>query len=972
MKRIEDLTAYEILEKREISDLSSTGYRLRHRKTGAKICLLSNTDDNKVFFVGFRTPPTDSTGVAHILEHSTLCGSREFPVKDPFVELVKGSLNTFLNAMTYPDKTMYPVASCNDKDFRNLMHVYLDAVFYPKVYENESIFRQEGWHYEFDEDGKLFINGVVYNEMKGALSTPDDILEREIMNSLYPDVCYGVESGGDPEFIPDLTYEQFLDFHRAYYHPSNSYIYLYGDMDMAEQLEFIDEHYLSHFEYRAVDSEVGLQKPFSAVRHVAKECPLGEGEDPVDNTFLSVNYTLADSLDRDLYIAFQVLDYALCSAPGAPVKKTLVERGIGRDVYSIYENGIRQPYFSFVAKGTELSREEEFLSVIRGELEKIVREGFDKKSLLAAINHFEFRYREADYGMYPKGLMLGLQAMDSWLYDENLPFNHIEANETYAKLRSLAETDYFEQLVKTYFLDNPHSSVVTVVPKEGVEEAREEKLAKRLEDFQASLSEQQLQEIRETFDRLRQFQEREDTKEDLATLPMLRREDLKKEAQPLCNEERTLGDTKLLFHEQPTNGIAYLQLVFSMDELPGEYYPYISLLKAIWGMVDTDAHDYADLNNEINLVTGGSNIDSNLYVDLDTEDDYSVSVEARVKYLYPRQAEAIALLEEILFTSHLDDTVRILEILQEVKSQMQAGMMGAGNRVAVMRAQAGLKKSGRVEEIMNGLEFYRFLSDLLEHYEERKAQMVDMLRETCKMLLRPENFSVDLTGEASSADGLEEALSSLRGRMYTEPVRKERFVPELLQGNEGWMNAGQVQFVCRAGDYRIPGRGYSGAMRVLKVMLGYQYLWVNVRVKGGAYGCMSGFTRQGTAYFVSYRDPNLSATIDVYEKAPEAIRAFEADERSMTQLIIGAVSDLDLPLTPMAKGRRSYAAYRTHMTEEKIQRERDEVLQAGPEDLHAMADQVEQFLKGGRLVVVGNAAKLKEESGLFDHLENLF
>nr|MCR5426265.1 insulinase family protein [Lachnospiraceae bacterium] len=802
MKRIEDLTAYEILEKREISDLSSTGYRLRHRKTGAKICLLSNRDDNKVFFVGFRTPPTDSTGVAHILEHSTLCGSREFPVKDPFVELVKGSLNTFLNAMTYPDKTMYPVASCNDKDFRNLMHVYLDAVFYPKVYENESIFRQEGWHYEFDEDGKLFINGVVYNEMKGALSTPDDILEREIMNSLYPDVCYGVESGGDPEFIPDLTYEQFLDFHRAYYHPSNSYIYLYGDMDMAEQLEFIDAHYLSHFEYRAVDSEVGLQKPFSAVRHVAKECPLGEGEDPVDNTFLSVNYTLADSLDRDLYIAFQVLDYALCSAPGAPVKKTLVERGIGRDVYSIYENGIRQPYFSFVAKGTELSREEEFLSVIRGELEKIVREGFDKKSLLAAINHFEFRYREADYGMYPKGLMLGLQAMDSWLYDENLPFHHIEANATYAKLRSLAETDYFEQLVKTYFLDNPHSSIVTVVPEEGVEEAREEKLAKRLEDFQAGLSEQQMQEIRETFARLRQFQEREDTKEDLATLPMLRREDLKKEAQPLCNEERTLGDTKLLFHEQPTNGIAYLQLVFSMDDLPGEYYPYISLLKAIWGMVDTDAHDYADLNNEINLVTGGSNIDSNIYVDLDTEDDYSVSVEARVKYLYPRQAEAVALLEEILFTSHLDDTVRILEILQEVKSQMQAGMMGAGNRVAVLRAQAGLKKSGRVEEIMNGLEFYRFLSDLLEHYEERKAQMVDMLRETCKMLPRPEIFSVDLTGEASSADGLEEALSSLRGRMYTEPVRKERFVPELLQGNEGWMNAGQVQFVCRAGDYR--------------------------------------------------------------------------------------------------------------------------------------------------------------------------
>lgn len=425
--------AYELIEERRVEDLNSDGYLLRHRKSGARILLLSNDDNNKVFSVGFRTPPPDSTGVPHILEHSVLCGSKKYPVKDPFVELVKGSLNTFLNAMTYPDKTVYPVASCNDKDFKNLMNVYMDAVFYPNIYVHEEIFRQEGWHYELESpEDDLTINGVVYNEMKGAYSSPEDVLDREIYSSLYPDTAYALESGGDPDVIPSLTYEGFLDFHRKYYHPANSYIYLYGDMDMEERLIWLDEEYLSKFERIEIDSKVELQKPFEKTREIRKKYSVTEEETLENQTYLSYSTVIDTSLNREYYLAFQILEYALLEAPGAPLKQALLDKKIGKDIISSYENGIYQPFFSVIAKNANTSDKEAFLATIRETLEEIVKKGIDRKSLWAGINYFEFKYREADFGSYPKGLMYGLQAYDSWLYDEKQPFMHIEANDTFA------------------------------------------------------------------------------------------------------------------------------------------------------------------------------------------------------------------------------------------------------------------------------------------------------------------------------------------------------------------------------------------------------------------------------------------------------------------------------------------------------------------------------------------------------------
>lgn len=970
--KIEELKAYEIIEKREIADINSVTYLCRHKKTGAKVALVSNDDENKVFYIGFRTPPKDSTGVAHILEHSVLCGSKDFPVKDPFVELVKGSLNTFLNAMTYPDKTIYPVASCNDKDFQNLMHVYLDAVFYPNIYKNESIFRQEGWHYELENaEGELTINGVVYNEMKGAFSSPDDVLEREMMNSLYPHTTYGCESGGDPDVISELTYEEFLDFHRKYYHPSNSYIYLYGNMDMAEKLEFIDEQYLSAFDAQEIDSVITEEPVFLTPNRVVREYPISEGEDEEENTYLSLNMTVGNSLDRELYIAFQILDYALCSAPGAPLKQALVDRGLGKDVYSIYENGIKQPYFSVVAKDTSVKKEEEFLQVINEVLEGIVEKGFDEKALLAGINYYEFKYREADFGSYPKGLMYGLQVLDSWLYDDNKPFIHVEANETFAILKGKVNSGYFEGLVKTYLLENTHRSVVILKPKTGLLEEQEAALQQKLADIKAGMSEQDIQAVIDDFAKLTAFQETEDSKEDLAKIPLLARSDMKKEAAGFVNEERSIGDTKLLYHKLFTNGIGYLRLIFSVNDVPEEYFRYIGLLKGCLGLLNTEHYQYGDLFNEMNLITGGMAAVNNAYADIQDLNKCKVTLELKTKVLYPNLEKAIALMQEIILTSDFTDTKRLYEIIAEGKSRMQAQMISGGHSVAVGRALSYGSVAGGISETISGIPFYRLVSQIESHFDEEKDALVQKLQELAKIIFRPENLMVDFVGSEEAVEMLKAPVETLKQALYVCPVEKAHFTPEISRKNEGFMTSGQVNYVCRAGNFRRKGLPYKGALRVLKVMMGYEYLWVNVRVKGGAYGCMCSFGKSGESYFVSYRDPNLGKTLEIYEKAADAITQFEADERTMTQYIIGAVSELDMPMNPAAKGLYSLSAYMTGLTTEVLQKERDEILQATVEDIRELSAYIKAFMDEDFLCVVGNTNKIKEENGLFMKTENL-
>jgi len=547
---IHDLAEYEILDEHRVEDVQSDGFILRHKKSGARIAILSNNDDNKVFYIGFRTPPEDETGVPHIIEHTTLCGSKKFPVKDPFIELAKGSLNTFLNAMTYPDKTVYPIASCNDQDFKNLMDVYLDAVFNPNITKYEEIFKQEGWHYELTgKDDELKINGVVYNEMKGAYSSPDEVLSSQIYRSLFPDNTYSKDSGGNPEYIPKLTYEAYLDFYHKYYHPSNSYIYLYGDMDVVERLEWLDKEYLSLYDYKKVNSEINKQPAFDEIKNVEAQYSITMDDSQENKTYLSYNRVVGDSLDEMLYQAFDVLDYALVSSPGAPVKQALIDAGIGDDVYGSYDAGILQPVFSFVAKNANASQADEFESIIENTLKEVVKTGINKEALLAGINSSEFKFREADFGQFPKGLLFGLNCLDSWLFDDMKPFIHLECLGTFAKLRKAVDTDYFEKLIQEYLLDNTHGSSVTVKPKRGLGNEREEALAKELSDYKASLSDEEIKKLIEDTEHLKKYQEEPSSDEDLRKLPMLTRADMKKNAMPFSNIEDELSDVKVVRHD---------------------------------------------------------------------------------------------------------------------------------------------------------------------------------------------------------------------------------------------------------------------------------------------------------------------------------------------------------------------------------------------------------------------------------------
>ena len=629
-----------------VKELESQAYELEHLQSGARVLYIQNEDDNKVFSISFRTTPSDSTGVPHICEHSVLCGSRKFPLKEPFVELVKGSLNTFLNAMTFPDKTMYPVASRNAVDFKNLMDVYLDAVFFPNMLTDEQVLMQEGWHYEMESpDAPLTYCGVVYNEMKGVFSSPDSQLERRVMENLFPDTTYGVESGGDPDDIPNLTQEAFAAFHAKYYHPSNSYIFLYGDMDIDATLAFIDGEYLSKFTKTKIDSAIGRQAPVPSVVKtysygIAKE------EKTEHKTLHSLTYVIDDALDPTLGLAFKVLTYVLLLSPAAPLKKALVDAGVGKDISGDFQDGLLQPLWGISINGSDLDKQDKILPVVHRVLRDMVQQGIDKTLLEGALNRIEFTLREADFAGRPKGLIYGIRCMDSWLYDGD-PLAPLAYENALKVLRDGIETGYYEEILQKYVLNNTYYALISLVPEQGLTEQHEAKLAERLAAYKAALTEEQIAHIVAATEALKKRQATPDSPEALLSIPTLTRDDLERKAEQIVMHEESMGSVPICHVPDVTNGIAYVNAYFDLHGVTAEELPYVYLLSDILGDLDTKAHGYGELASLIDLYTGGIDSTVSAFSDRENNKNYTPVFKIKAKALSKNIDKLVGLLKEI-------------------------------------------------------------------------------------------------------------------------------------------------------------------------------------------------------------------------------------------------------------------------------------------------------------------------------------
>ena len=967
--------AYEIEYSESLPDVDSLGIVLRHKKSGARICLISNDDENKVFYIGFRTPVTDDTGVPHIIEHTVLCGSDRYPCRDPFMLLAKGSLNTFLNAMTYPDKTVYPVASCNDHDFANLMSVYMDAVFHPNIYKYREIFMQEGWHYELERpEDELKVNGIVYNEMKGVLSSPDSQVFDELCKVLYPDTTYGRSSGGDPECIPSLTYEQYLDFHRTHYHPSNSYIYLWGDCDLEERLEWMDKNYLSH--YDAIDvsgTEITEQKPFGGLHRerayfsVEPGSAQGERDERSYLVYAAVTCPSGDPLEC---IAWDIIGEVLIGTTGAPIRTALLEAGIGADILAGVLDHIRQSGIFIMAKNACAEDGEKFLSIVRDGLRKAAG-GMDKDALRAALNSREFAYREADFGSTPKGLCYGLDLLQSWLYDDSSALRYMHLGDCYAKLRDGIDNGYFESLIEKA-ADPQHAVMLSYEPREGLIGEVEARLAAKLADFKASLGEEELRGIVAETERLREYQERPSTPEESQCIPVLSRSDIRREPLPYSNIECTVGGVRAVEHEGQTAGIEYITLYFDISELPQQWLPHISELCGLCGRMDTAHHSYAQLTTEIKLNIGKLSLSESSYLKEGESDSFSTYASVEISCLEGKVREALALVREILTETDYSDTRRLRELLAESRSDVQSKIFSRGHSVASTRALSYFSRFYKLSDWNGGIGAYRMLEAELAALGERGGEIALTYERAARAAFDPERLTVSFCGGAVGRAALEESIpgmiEALRG--YACPPDSDGCWFDGMEGDilapcdlcEGFAMSSQVQFVAMAGNMREGGIRYRGSMKVLENAINNEYLYNAVRVRGGAYGVFCRINgAPGYVYFASFRDPRMTETEHVYLGAAEWARGLDPDEDTITRYIIGTFSGIDRPLSVREKAARSMANYLMGTDFERIRRERHEMIDTTAEQLREDAAAIAAATEHSFRCTLGNARVVREQ-----------
>ena len=955
---------FKLIKSTYIPEIKSTSYEFLHEKSGAKLLFVENADDNKVFSITFRTTPTDDTGVAHIVEHSTLCGSRKFPTKEPFVELVKGSLNTFLNAMTFPDKTMYPVASRNDKDFRNLMDVYLDAVFYPNMRTTPEILMQEGWHYEIEnKDEPLVYSGVVYNEMKGALSSPEGLLERKILNNLYPDTTYQYESGGVPVAIPDLTQEMFIDFHSRYYHPANSYIYLYGNMDMMSTLEFLDSEYLSNFTRIDIDSHIDLQAPFAERKVLRDVYPIAPGESKENKTFLSLNYSIANALEKEKMLAFTILEHALLKSEAAPLRNALIKAGIGSDVISSFDSGILQPMFSIIINGSEADKVEQFTKIVNETLNDIVEKGIDDELLQASMNSLEFKIREADFGQYPKGLIHNINLMNSWLYDGE-PTMYLQYEDALSTVKQWAKDGKFEELIKEYLLDNTHCHTLILEPDDELITKREQALAEKLAKIKASMSDDEINQIIADTKKLKERQKSVDSPEDLEKIPLLKIEDINKSCDKFIFEEKTLVDTQTLHHDLDTNGIAYIKMLFDAGTIAYEDINYLYLLEEFIGRTATKNYSYESLANAVNLHTGGMRFAVSTYDKEGDIESYMPKFVFKSKVLVDKVSEMVSLLEEIIFNSDFSAKDRIKDLATQCKSDFEMSILRSGHQLVLDELMAYFTAKERYDNL-GDLRFYEFIKNFLNDFDNEFEKMQEAFARIMPMIFNRNNLLTSITIAQADYDKVSSELTHIIELLPNKVYEKQHIPFEVDKKNEGFITSSQVQYVAKGANFIRLGYKYKGAMKVLETIMRYEYLWTNIRVLGGAYGAFVKFRRDGNMYFGSYRDPNLVETLNVYDNTAKFLREFNVSDREMTKYIIGTISGIDMPLTPVLKGELATSAYITNMTEEMLQQQRNEILSTTQEDIRALADLVEDCMKENAICVLGSSSKVNEAKDVF-------
>jgi len=946
---------FALVEARDIPEINSHIRLFRHVKTGARLMSVENDDENKVFGIGFRTPPRDSTGVAHIMEHSVLAGSRKYRVKEPFVELIKGSLNTFLNAMTYPDRTVYPVASQNLKDFYNLVDVYLDSVFYPLL--RPLTFRQEGWHYEIDEGENLSYKGVVFNEMKGVYASPENILYESIQQSLFPDTPYGLDSGGDPRHIPDLTYAQFKTFHDSYYHPANAWIFFSGDDEPDERLRLMDR-WLRDFGPAKVDSHVPPQQRWTEPRFLRK--PFMAGEE--SKAFVTVNWLLDEVGDPEEALALSVLDHILMGTPASPLRKALIDSGLGEDVTGGgLEDELRQHFFAAGLKGASEEKADEIEKLIFDTLTQLSEAGIDKKTVEAALNTIEFRLREMNTGRFPRGLLLYLRALAFWLYDAD-PMAPLAFAAPMAAVRAQAErgSGYFEGLIKRYFLSNAHRSRLVLYPDASLKAEWEEAEARRLQEERQRMTEARLQHIREEMEALHALQESPDDPDALAAIPRLKMADLDKEARHIPIEEQQLSAGRVLYHDLATNGILYLDVGMSLDRLPAELLPYLSLYARALVHMGNEGEDFVSLSQRIGSKTGGVTVSPLLATSVAQRQPVAWLM-LRGKAMVAQAGDLSDILRDILLTTRFDDQERFRQILLEEKARKEASLIPSGHMVVDGRLRAHFTTADWLREQVSGLDYLFFLRKLIDHLDEMWPDALAALRKINDLLVGRSHMLWNVTLDAENWRQTQPAVTRLIDALPDGENAPVVWHPLPLPQREGLTLPSQVNYVAKGAPLYDLGYQLHGSIFAINAFLRTSWLWEQVRMKGGAYGGFSSFDhRSGVFDFLSYRDPNLLNTLQAYDETARFLKKVTLPRNELVKSVIGAIGRLDAYQLPDDKGYTSLTRYLVGEDDAFRQRLRDELLGVRVRDFRAFAEVLDEVARSGHIVTLGSEDAIDE------------